>query len=89
MCIRDRLRDGWTLLEREGETLTLYGMERKRPRPLPASCPRPVIALAHQPQWLYLYEAAGWDLVISGHAPVSYTHLDVYKRQPRTSCSTR
>ena len=62
------LRDGWTLLEREGETLTLYGMERKRPRPLPASCPRPVIALAHQPQWLYLYEAAGWDLVISGHA---------------------
>ena len=54
------LRDGWTLLEREGETLTLYGMERKRPRPLPASCPRP--------QWLYLYEAAGWDLVISGHA---------------------
>lgn len=62
------LRDGWTLLERAGETLTLYGMERKRPRPLPASCPRPVIALAHQPQWLYLYEAAGWDLVISGHA---------------------
>ena len=62
------LRDGWTLLEREGETLTLYGMERKRPRPLPAACPRPVIALAHQPQWLYLYEAAGWDLVISGHA---------------------
>ena len=62
------LRDGWTLLEREGETLTLYGTERKRPRPLPASCPRPVIALAHQPQWLYLYEAAGWDLVISGHA---------------------
>lgn len=33
------LRDGWTLLEREGETLTLYGMERKRPRPCPPPAP--------------------------------------------------
>ena len=62
------LQDDWTLLERDGEGVTLYGMARRKPRPLPAGCPHPVIALAHRPELFPLYAQAGWDLILSGHA---------------------
>lgn len=62
------LCDRWTLLRRGEAAVTLFGMGNWRPRPLPSSCPRPVIALAHRPERLPDYAQAGWDLVVAGHA---------------------
>lgn len=62
------LCDRWTVFRREGAALTLFGMGRRHPRPLPVGCPRPVIALAHHPEYLPEYARAGWDLVVAGHA---------------------
>ncbi len=55
-------------LEREGQAVTLYGMALKRPRPLPEDTLRPILGIAHHPERMAEYAAAGWDLAVCGHA---------------------
>ncbi len=53
---------------KDGKTLTLFGMGRQRPKPLPYEDTQPTIVLAHKPEYLPYYRAARWDLVVCGHA---------------------
>lgn len=56
--------DAW---HHKGDTLRLYGMGREKANP-PNAEGHPAIALAHHPEYFPLYQEAGWDLVIAGHA---------------------
>ena len=40
-----------------------------------------MVALKHYKEHVLAAVEAGADVIISGAGPVSYTHLDVYKRQ--------
>ena len=61
------MSDSYTDWEREGQTLRLYGMGRKKPAPLSVG-EQPSIVLAHRPEFMPYYKEAGWDIVICGHA---------------------
>lgn len=61
------LCDSYADWHRGGDTLRLFGMGRKRPRPLEVTN-QPGIVLAHRPEYMPHYVKAGWDIVISGHA---------------------
>ena len=59
--------DSYAVWERNGETLTLYGMGKKKPAPLTVDN-QPSIALAHHPELMPYYKQAGWNIVVCGHA---------------------
>ena len=39
--------------------------------------------------WIAMDETGSWEIAKDEHDPVSYTHLDVYKRQVRSVARTR
>ncbi len=61
------LNDSSAVWHHRGDTLRLFGMGHRRPRPLPNDG-KPVIALAHKPDYFSYYRRARWDLVVCGHA---------------------
>lgn len=61
------LCDSYADWYKDGGTLRLFGMGRQQPAPLEVAG-QPAIALAHRPERLPQYAAAGWDLVVCGHA---------------------
>lgn len=61
------MHDSYADWHKDGQTLRLYGMARKRPAPLKVTG-QPSLVLAHRPEYLPYYEKARWDGVICGHA---------------------
>ena len=61
------LCDNFADWQKDGQTLRLFGMGRRRPAPLPVE-DRPAIVLAHKPQYFPYYQQARWQLVVCGHA---------------------
>ena len=61
------MSDSYAHWEKEGQTLLLYGMGRKKPAPLKTDG-QPAIVLAHRPEFMPYYKEAGWDIVVCGHA---------------------
>ena len=53
-------------------------------RHTPAGLPALEMVLAHESEVIEAGHPRRVELTISAVAPVSYTHLDVYKRQART-----
>ena len=66
-CGVQYLCDSYADWHRDGATLRLFGMGRRRPKPLKVEN-QPAIVLAHHPEYMPYYKEAGWDLVICGHA---------------------
>lgn len=65
------LSDESTVWRHGGDWVPLYGMGHRCPHPLPPakdSVRRPVIALAHKPEYFSYYQRARFDLVVCGHA---------------------
>ena len=62
------LLDEWTLLQRQQEPLSLCGLMRGYPLRSTQPAAGPVLALSHYPARLPMYEKAGLDLVLTGHA---------------------
>ncbi|MBQ5840964.1 MAG: metallophosphoesterase [Clostridia bacterium] len=66
-CGVNYLCDSFADWHKDGQTLRLFGMGRRRPAPLPIEgCPS--IVLAHKPQYFPYYQQARWHLVVCGHA---------------------
>lgn len=61
------LFDSYADWHKDGQTLRLYGMARRRPAPLQVQG-QPTIVLAHKPQYFPYYQKARWDIVVCGHA---------------------
>lgn len=61
------LCDSYADWHKDGGTLRLYGMGRQKPAPLDITG-QPAVVIAHRPEYMPLYAAAGWDLVVCGHA---------------------
>lgn len=61
------LCDGFADWTKDGQTVRLFGMGRRRPRPFREE-DRPVLALAHKPNYFSYYQSARWPLVFCGHA---------------------
>ena len=59
--------DSYATWEKDGATLTLYGMGKKKPAPLDLD-DQPSVVLAHRPEGIAYYAAADWDIVVCGHA---------------------
>ncbi len=53
---------------KDGEAVRLFGMGRRRPKPLHYESLQPTIVLAHKPDFLRYYREARWNLVVCGHA---------------------
>lgn len=62
------LRDESVAVEKDGEQFTLYGVSARVPKKQPDALPRPIVALAHHPEYAEAYAAAGFAAAISGHA---------------------
>lgn len=61
------LQDSYGEWQRGDSVLPIYGMARKRPAPLDAEA-KNALVLAHKPDHFRYYAAAGWRVVVSGHA---------------------
>ena len=61
------LCDSYADWEHNGGVLRLFGMGRKRPKPLEVTG-QPSIVLAHRPEYMPYYKEASWDIVVCGHA---------------------
>lgn len=61
------LFDSYADWHKDGQTLRLYGMARRRPAPLRVQG-QPSVVLAHKPQYFPYYQKARWDIVVCGHA---------------------
>ena len=59
--------DSYAVWEKDGASLTLYGMGENQPAPLTAE-QQPTFVLAHHPERIPLYVQAGWNIVVCGHA---------------------
>ncbi len=59
------LSDSEAIWQKGDDSLTIYGMNHKRPQALPH---RPAIVLAHKPNYFPYYQQARWNLVVCGHA---------------------
>ena len=63
-CGVQYMSDSGTDWCKDGTTLRLYGMGET----VPVATGNPAILLAHRPEYFADYCAAGWDLVVCGHA---------------------
>lgn len=68
------LCDSYADWHKDGGILRLYGMGRKTPAPLEVEG-QPSFVIAHRPEHMPLYVAAGWNLVICGHAHGGHARL--------------
>lgn len=73
-CRVQYLCDRQTQWEKDGAALPLYGVGQRPPTPPPAPS-HPAILLAHHPEYLSLYQEAGWDVVVCGHAHGGHVRL--------------
>ena len=62
------LRDEAVALEKDGAQITLFGVSARVPKKQPAQLARPIVALAHHPEYAEAYAAAGFAAAVSGHA---------------------
>lgn len=67
------LCDSYADWHKDGATLRLYGMG-KQVSPLDVEG-QPAIAIAHRPERMPQYRAAGWNLVVCGHAHGGHARL--------------
>ena len=73
-CGVQYLCDSYADWHKDGDTLRLYGVGQKPPVK-PETADRPAIALSHHPEHMPLYRAAGWHLVVCGHAHGGHARL--------------
>ena len=62
------LRDEALAVEKDGARFTLFGVCARVPKKQPDTLPRPIVALAHHPEYAERYAAAGFAAAVSGHA---------------------
>ena len=65
------MSDSYVDWERNGAALRLYGMGEQ----VPTAPSRPAVLLAHRPEHFPDYCAAGWEVVICGHAHGGHVRL--------------
>lgn len=68
------MSDSYADWKKQGATLRLYGMGEQ----VPTAPGQPAVLLAHRPEYFRDYCAAGWDVVVCGHAHGG--HLRMGKR---------
>ena len=68
------MSDSYADWHKDGATLRLYGMGDKKPMPLSVTG-QPSIVLAHRPEHFRDYCAAGWNIVVCGHAHGGHVRL--------------
>lgn len=65
------MSDSYADWQKDGATLRLYGMGEQ----VPTAPGQPAVLLAHRPEYFRDYCAAGWDVVICGHAHGGHVRL--------------